>query len=254
MTEIPINDTANVPASGKQLVRRLIDEVVNARNPGVLDELADGAVLETARRWIEPFRAAFPDFSMEIVELVAEADKVVAHFRCSGTHRGSWLGHPPTGRRFEDVDEIYIFTVRDGRLRSAVAVEDNLARARQLGMRIGAEERVAPDTEPLACTLEPDRLSQRGDEIRALGRAGLRAVERGERHVTLRFRADPAIREGVERIVALESKCCAFLGFTVANDQHETVVTVAAPDGGEWAAHGLADLFAEDTEVSAKRG
>jgi predicted ester cyclase len=129
-----------VAASGKELVRRLIDEVVNARDTSALEELADGTVVETARRWIEPFRAAFPDFRMEIVELVAEGNKVAAHFRCSGTHLGDWLGQAPTGRRFQDVDEIHIFTVRDGRLLSAVAVEDNLTRARQLGLRIGAAD------------------------------------------------------------------------------------------------------------------
>jgi predicted ester cyclase len=46
---------------------------------------------------------------MEVVELIAEGDKVVAHFRCSGTYLGEWLGRPPTGRRFEGVGEIYIF-------------------------------------------------------------------------------------------------------------------------------------------------
>ncbi|HLY50147.1 MAG TPA: hypothetical protein VKR21_13215 [Solirubrobacteraceae bacterium] len=41
---------------------------------------------------------------------------------------------PPTGRRFEGVDEIYIFRVRGRRLVSALGVEDNLARLRQLGI------------------------------------------------------------------------------------------------------------------------
>lgn len=68
--------------------------------------------------------------------MIAEADKVVGHFRCSGTHEGEWRGIPPSGRRFENVDEIYIFAVADGRLASALAVvEDNLARMRQLGLR-----------------------------------------------------------------------------------------------------------------------
>ena len=58
----------------------------------------------------------------------------MAHFKCSGTHRGEWLRVPPTGRRFEGVDEIYIFEVRDGRLVSAVGVEENLSRLRQLGI------------------------------------------------------------------------------------------------------------------------
>jgi hypothetical protein len=42
---------------------------------------------------------------------------------------------PATGRRFEHVDEIYVFHVRDGKLASAIGVEDNLSRMRQLGIR-----------------------------------------------------------------------------------------------------------------------
>jgi predicted ester cyclase len=119
----------------KQLVRRLVDDVVNRRNPAALDALAEGEFAEIARRWISPFRSSFPDFRMEIVDLVAEGDKVVAHFKCSGTHSGEWLGIAPTGRRFEKIDEIYVFTVREGKLSSAVGVEDNLSRMRQLGIR-----------------------------------------------------------------------------------------------------------------------
>jgi predicted ester cyclase len=121
--------------ANKALVRRLVDEGVNRRNPGVLDEVAEGEFARLARRWVSPFQSAFPDFRMEIVDLVAEGDKVVAHFRCSGTHEGEWLGVAPTGRRFESVDEIYVFRVRNAKLSSAIGVEDNLSRMRQLGLR-----------------------------------------------------------------------------------------------------------------------
>jgi steroid delta-isomerase-like uncharacterized protein len=120
--------------SNKRLVRRLVQEAVADRNLDVLDEIAAGEFAEIARRWVSPFRSAFPDFEMKIVDLVAEDEKVVANFKCSGTHRGEWLGVPATGRRFENVDEIYIFHVQDGRLVSAVGVEDNLSRLRQLGI------------------------------------------------------------------------------------------------------------------------
>jgi predicted ester cyclase len=118
----------------KTLVRRLVQEVVTERDLDALDQLAEGQFARLARRWISPFQKAFPDFRMEIVDLVAEDDTVVAHFKCSGTHEGEWLGEPPTGRRFENVDEIYIFHVRNGKLSSAFGVEDNLARMRQLGV------------------------------------------------------------------------------------------------------------------------
>lgn len=119
----------------KRLVRRLVEEALARHDPDVVDEIATGGFAQAAKRWVSPFRGAFPDFKMQIVELIAEGDTVVAHFRCSGTHRGEWLGVPATGRRFENVDEIYIFRVTDGKLSSATGVEDNLTRMRQLGIR-----------------------------------------------------------------------------------------------------------------------
>ena len=119
----------------KALVRRLID-IVNAGDLAALPEVATGRIARDAERWIGPFRASFPDFRMEVVDVIAEGDKVVGHFRCSGTHRGEWRGRAPTGRRFEGVDEMYIFGVEDGRLSSVLAVvEDDLTRMRQLGIR-----------------------------------------------------------------------------------------------------------------------
>jgi predicted ester cyclase len=118
----------------KLLVRRLVEDAVNRSNLDVLDEVADGELALAARQWIGPFRESFPDFRMEIVDLIAEADRVAAHFRCSGTHLGLWLGNPPTGRRFFDVHEIYIFRASNGKLVSAFGVEDNLSRLRQLGL------------------------------------------------------------------------------------------------------------------------
>jgi predicted ester cyclase len=118
----------------KVLIQRLVEEAVNQRNLDVLAEVADGEFAQAARQWVGPFRAAFPDFSMEIADLVAEEEKVAAHFRCSGTHLGEWMGRPPSGRRFQDVDEIYIFRVRNGKLTDATGVEDNLSRMRQLGL------------------------------------------------------------------------------------------------------------------------
>jgi predicted ester cyclase len=135
--------TADHAEENKQLIRRLVDEVVNKRNPDALDDIAEGKFAALARWWIRPFRSSFPDFRMEIVGLVAEGDVVVAHFKCSGTHQGEWLGVTPTGRRFEGVDEIYIFQVEDGKLARAVGVEDNLSRMRQLGIRL-----MEPESDP----------------------------------------------------------------------------------------------------------
>jgi predicted ester cyclase len=123
-----------VSETNKAVVRRLITEVLNGGHLEVVDELYAPELAGAARRWITPFRTSFPDVHMEIVELIAEGDKVVGRFTCSATHLGEWLGHAPTGRRFERVDEVTIFRLREGRIVHAWSLEDTLARLRQLGL------------------------------------------------------------------------------------------------------------------------
>jgi predicted ester cyclase len=115
-------------------VRRLVEEVLNGGRLESIDELYTPELAPAARRWIAPFRASFPDVHMEIVELIAEGDKVVGRFTCSATHLGEWLGQAPTGRRFERVDEVSIFQFRDGRIAHAWTLEDTLSRLQQLGL------------------------------------------------------------------------------------------------------------------------
>jgi predicted ester cyclase len=123
-----------VSETNKATVRRLIAEVLNGGRLDVIDELYAPGLAPGARRWIAPFRASFPDVHMEVVDLIAEGDQVVGRFRCSATHLGEWLGHAPTGRRFERVDEVSIFRFRDGRIVHAWSLEDSLSRLRQLGL------------------------------------------------------------------------------------------------------------------------
>jgi ketosteroid isomerase-like protein len=123
-----------VSEANKTLVRRLVDEVLNGGNLELIDELYAPEIAPAAKRWTTPFWASFPDVHMEIVELIAEGDKVVGRFTCSATHLGDWLGNAPTGRRFERVDEVSIFRFRDGRIVQVWSLEDTLGRLRQLGL------------------------------------------------------------------------------------------------------------------------
>ena len=124
------------PVDGKAVVRRMIDEVMNQGHLDAIDELYSPAMAAEARRWIAPFREAFPDVHMEIVTLVAEDDTVVGRFRCSATHLGTWQGVAPTGRRFQHVDEVYFFTITEGRIVGAWGIEDNEFRKAQLGIDV----------------------------------------------------------------------------------------------------------------------
>jgi predicted ester cyclase len=118
----------------KQIVRRLIADVMDAGKLDVIDQLYDPRLAPAARRWIEPFLASFSDLDMRIDQLIAENDTVVGRFSCSGTHTGPWLGHPPTGRHFTNIAEVYIFRIEGGRITRAWGLEDTHTRLRQLGL------------------------------------------------------------------------------------------------------------------------
>ncbi|MGH4014138.1 MAG: ester cyclase [Pseudonocardiaceae bacterium] len=119
--------------NNKRLVHRLVDEVMNAGRLDVLDELYSPTMASAARRWIAPFRQAFPDVHMTVVDVVAEGDKVAARFTCSATQHEEWQGNAPDGRRFDNVDEVYFFRFRDGKIVHVWGLEDNLDRMTQLG-------------------------------------------------------------------------------------------------------------------------
>jgi predicted ester cyclase len=123
-----------VAEANETVVRRLVDEVFNGGHLEVFDELYAPDLAGPAKRWITPFRASFPDVHMEIVELIAEGDKVVGRFTCSATQLGAWLGQAPTGRRFERVHEVWILRFREGRIVHVWSLEDTLSRLRQLGL------------------------------------------------------------------------------------------------------------------------
>ena len=120
--------------AAKQTVQRFVDEAVNGGRDEVIDGLFTSDMAGEVREWFGAFRRSFPDVRMDIVELVAEAETVVARFACSTTHLGEWRGHAPTGRRFERVDEVYFFTFSGERIAALWGIEDSLDRYEQLGL------------------------------------------------------------------------------------------------------------------------
>lgn len=125
--------------ANKAIVRPPVGEIMNGGDLDVIGELYASRIAPAARRWIVPFREAFPDVRMDVIERIAKGDTVAGHDHCSATHLGPWLGHPPTKRCFERIDEVGIFRFRGGRIVSAWSLEDTLERMRQLGL--------APDVE-----------------------------------------------------------------------------------------------------------
>jgi SnoaL-like polyketide cyclase len=117
--------------TGKELVRRLVDEVINPGNWVVLAELCTPQLEPKLRKAFTEFKPAFPDWHQETVELVEEGATVVARFRCTGTQRGAWLGITPRGGRMS-IDEVYFFRISQDRLSGLWGLEDTWTRMQQL--------------------------------------------------------------------------------------------------------------------------
>jgi hypothetical protein len=62
----------------KAVVARLVDEVMNGRRLGLLDELTTPQLARKLRTAFTEFLSAFPDWRQEVVEQVAEDDTVGA--------------------------------------------------------------------------------------------------------------------------------------------------------------------------------
>ena len=86
---------------------------------------------------------------------------------------------------------------------------------------------------PISCSLTATQLPARLAEMAELGREALvDALVDGGR-ARLLFAADAGVLERVQRIVAAERECCAFLGIAVEQQPEGVLVTVQAPDGAE---------------------
>jgi steroid delta-isomerase-like uncharacterized protein len=97
---------------------------------------------EGFRHVLEDIYATFPDWRMEIQEMIAEGDSVVVRCKVSGTHRGTGkipvnggmlVGVAPTGKHFE-VEHIHWLKLRDGKIVDHSATRDDIDMMRQLGL------------------------------------------------------------------------------------------------------------------------
>ena len=135
---MPDGDSDNQAQEDRNVavVRRFIDGAVNGGDLDVIDETWsddmtwNGGSLGSldTRADFKTFTAAnatgaFTDMDLEIHELIAHDDKVIARFTSSGTNIGPFLNNPPTGKHAEWLG-IGIYTVRDGCITEGWFAED----------------------------------------------------------------------------------------------------------------------------------
>ena len=135
------------------VARRFIEGVLGRGDFAVLNALAAPDCADhaappgpaTIAQFLVAWRAAFPDLRLEIDELVAAGDCVAARWTLRGTHRGAFLGVPPTGRRVA-VAGRELYRMASGKVVQRCAAVDTPGLLRQLGAPPPARPTGAPTT------------------------------------------------------------------------------------------------------------
>ncbi|KAA1243898.1 ester cyclase [Mycobacterium simiae] len=114
-----------VPVSAHDLVRRFYERLWNAWDDTAVDDtlapdIAFRGSLGTSttgrnqwRTYRDQIRCGAPDFHNEIIDLISDTHRAAARLRYSGTHLGTLLGIPATGRRFAYSGAAFFTTTDD---------------------------------------------------------------------------------------------------------------------------------------------
>lgn len=114
-----------------------LDEVMafDVLMPKIMPNMPSG--LEGAKAVHQKTLIGMPDFRTEILDLIAEGDKVAARVIMTGTHTGDFYGIPATGKHVE-FSGMFIARIESGKIVEHWGEEDAYSLLKQLGvLKIG---------------------------------------------------------------------------------------------------------------------
>ena len=142
---LPVMATKSKPASAKQVATayfdaikaRDVDAMAAVWKPGSTDHfygMAELRVPEDLKAWFGNLFRAFPDFVMEVADMVAYGDKAAVRWTATGTFTGpgKFEGLTATGSRVE-LEGLDLLTISDGLIVENRAYTNAMEMARQMG-------------------------------------------------------------------------------------------------------------------------
>ena len=125
------------------VLRKVVEEGFGGGNLSVIDDYFYDDFIEHQfglkggkeglKKSINSLHAAFPDLVSRLHNFSESGDTVWGHFVATGTHTGSFMNNPPTGKKFS-IDIIDVARFRDGKIIEHWGVPDRFAMIMQLGM------------------------------------------------------------------------------------------------------------------------
>jgi predicted ester cyclase len=107
----------------------IISPTLNSHNalPGLPPGAAGDKLVQQA------FLAGFPDGVTTTEDMIAEGDKVMERYTLRGTHQGTFMGIPATGKPVT-IQSIAIFRIADGKIIEQWGENDGVGLLTQLGV------------------------------------------------------------------------------------------------------------------------
>jgi steroid delta-isomerase-like uncharacterized protein len=138
----------SVSAAHKEVFGRLYHSVWNERRLEFIDKviapthaLGDPTVMgggvgpEAYRRQVERFVTGLPDLKFHVDDTISENDKMVVAWTITGTHKGDFLGVPPTNKTVS-FSGITINQIAEGKIIESTVIWDGLGLLEQFGIRL----------------------------------------------------------------------------------------------------------------------
>jgi predicted ester cyclase len=134
-----------VSETNKTIMKRFIDEYQTGNDQRVLHETVSPYMINRTPMFpdapggpaevkaiFDLFHSAFDGFAVEVLDQLAEGDKVMTYKMFTGTHTGEFMGIPPTGAsvRFAVMD---IVRLADGQIVEHWGLVDQAGLLSQLG-------------------------------------------------------------------------------------------------------------------------
>ncbi len=129
----------------KKFMNYFIEEVINKKNLNAANDLVSEDFIEHVpfpgqkpgreglKFVLNSMFTGFPDMNWSVHEQIAEGEKVVTRFTWTGTHKGEFMGIPPTNKRVE-VWGVVIDVVRNKLFSESRIIMDNIGLLQQLGV------------------------------------------------------------------------------------------------------------------------
>ncbi len=140
------DDGISVEDTNKEIIRTFLADGFTTGDIDVLTELvspnfieneegsplAEDFSIEMMSMMTGMLAEAITDFEIEVIDIVAEGDKVAVIGAWTGTNLGEFMGLPPTGNEI-NIPIFELFRIEDGLIAEHWGVTDNFAMMTQFG-------------------------------------------------------------------------------------------------------------------------